>query len=105
MSDKTVEVTDSDGAVVISITTRRGYRWSGDKECKHTQVTCDPEFAELTCVQCQRRLNPIEWVISLADRWAEVQHMYNAYREEYARLELRRRVKCDKCGEMTKVNA
>ncbi len=101
---RTVDVPGEDGGIVISITTRRGYRWRG-AECQHAQVLIDPQFSELECQTCQRKLNPIEWLSWLAQNWSDVQQMYQAARQEQARLPIRRRVKCDHCGSMARVTA
>jgi hypothetical protein len=97
MSGDTFDLPDEHGAVVISIETARRWR-RREPECAHARVAVDPQYAELTCRDCQRKLNPIAWVASLAERWSAVQRMYRAAREEQARLELKRRAKCEHCG-------
>jgi len=93
----TVDIADEGGAIVISITTASRYRRRGD-DCKHERVTIDAQYSEIVCDACQRRLNPIEWLAKLADRWKELQRLYRSVKNEQAQLAMKRRAKCTGCG-------
>lgn len=59
-------------------------------KCEHLHVTIDDDYAELTCDDCERRLNPMKYLRRLADRW-EYWERQNAdlqakFAEEHDRL-------------------
>jgi hypothetical protein len=101
--DMIVNLVDEAGAAVVSIEVLRERRILRDKKktCPHNEVEADPSFADLTCKACERRINPIEWLVGLADKWAHVQRLYRRLREQAGRLEFRKRAKCRHCGKFT----
>jgi hypothetical protein len=74
-------------------------------DCQHlfVQYWVSPSEAEVTCGKCGTKLNPM-WVLgqlATSDRrYAEQQ---KAAKAAQARLDERRRAKCQHCGKMTRV--
>jgi hypothetical protein len=76
-------------------------RWSG---CPHKRAVVDPKLAELTCADCNAKLNPVEFLVMLANQsnaWD-----FELKRIETARAELaaRKVCRCTRCGQMTPVD-
>jgi hypothetical protein len=71
--------------------------------CKHAHVQVDRALAELTCLDCKERLNPIEYIARVAERltgWEYERQQIKKAREQYAE---RKQCRCTKCGEMTEI--
>jgi len=74
-------------------------RWR--KECEHHRVTLDVALNVVTCRDCKKELNPIQFMV---DHMAELNQIndrivqLNKAKEEYDK---RVRVKCRHCGKMT----
>lgn len=92
-------------SVVISIETYRASRYVRKLEgkCPHTNVFIDPSLAHVTCKQCNKELNPIEYLCLLAEHWHRVQDMINRYEQMKKYTDSRARVKCRKCGTFTNI--
>lgn len=91
------EITEADGAVVISIeVARRRYH---QEECKHVRTVADEELAQLHCRDCKKEISPIWWIIRLADHWSKVEANRRTAIHEQERAQARTRMKCGKCGE------
>ncbi len=86
-----------DGPIVKSPAFRPG-------QCKHPRVEVDPELAEVTCITCKAKLNPI-WVLQqyavedwrLWDRWVSLRALCKL-------LETRQRTECTHCGKQTRIS-
>ena len=100
-----VDVTDPSGAVVISIAELREARRistpPSPPECQHARIGYRELEAEVICRDCQTRLNPVAWIAWAGKRWWHIQRQYRAMKLESDRLDLRRRVVCRKCGDVT----
>lgn len=72
-------------------------------DCKHMRVAIDPELAELTCRDCQQKLNPIQYITRIAQQFSTWEHERERIREARAQLAERKQCRCTKCGEMTEV--
>lgn len=73
------------------------------KKCKHAHVQVDRKLAELTCLDCKERLNPIEYIAWVAEGiagWEYERQQIKKAREQYAE---RKTCRCTKCGEMTEI--
>lgn len=94
-----IDLTNEDGATVVSIEVLRRQRYATSGRCRHGRVQTDEEAAELLCRDCGLRLNPVSWIAGLAESWREVSRLWDGYRAERERLEQRQRVRCRACGE------
>lgn len=106
-----IELGDEKGKPVISLTVVRSRSVAAMQRCEHWQVEVDTRLAELTCQDCKARLNPVEWIARLAERWhvVEQQHEFwnrarvqaEAIREA---LEKKARTRCQHCQRVTRVS-
>jgi hypothetical protein len=71
--------------------------------CKHLRVEVDPELAELTCRDCKVKLNPIQYIVSIAQQFVRWEYEYERIKVARAQLAERKQCRCTKCGEMTEV--
>lgn len=71
--------------------------------CQHRRAIVDEKLAELTCADCKEKLNPIKFLVTMANQlttWEYSQkQMANARKE----LEERKKCRCTKCGEWTEI--
>lgn len=72
-------------------------------DCQHRRAVVDPKLAELTCADCNAKLNPIQFLVSMAGQltiWENAQKDIATARKE---LDERKRIRCTKCGEWTEI--
>jgi hypothetical protein len=96
-----VELTDSDGAMVLSLEVYR--RRYASEERKHRRVRADEELSDLLCLDCKARVSPIAYIVRVADSWRHTEANRRAAIHEQERAQLRSRVRCHKCGEMASI--
>lgn len=73
------------------------------KRCRHAHVQVDRKLAELTCLDCKERLNPIEYIAWVAEGiagWEYERQQIKKAREQYAEI---KKCRCTKCGEWTEI--
>jgi len=76
---------------------KRGFK------CRHSKFLVDPQLAYVECGFCGEQLNPM-WVVGqLCDREALANRKVRALEEVAKRAEAKNRCKCEKCGEMTRI--
>lgn len=71
--------------------------------CRHQRAIVDPALAELTCADCSAKLNPIQFLVGLANMensWKYQQESIAAARRALAE---RKKCRCTKCGEWTEI--
>ncbi|MDH0342126.1 hypothetical protein [Chromobacterium haemolyticum] len=72
-------------------------------QCRHLNVRVNEDLAEVTCRDCEAKLNPI-WVLS---RMAKEETKWAFRRSEFIKtreaLAQRSRCKCQHCGQMTRI--
>jgi len=95
-----VDITDNEGAIVVSIDVLRGYRARAlaKDRCQHKRVLIDEMEAWFTCRDCDAKVNPVQWVMRLTEDWRHFVDTAKSARHEQARLDLRRWAVC-RCGE------
>lgn len=98
-----VELPDSAGENVISISVVRKTRFSRD--CRHRQVEVDPVLAEVECKSCGKNVNPIEWIAMMAEEWDRVKELYRLHKDAADVWEEKQRTQCQFCKRITPVNA
>jgi hypothetical protein len=70
----------------------------------HHGFTVDDQLAEVTCVGCGEKLNPM-WVLGeLARRENRYHELHARYHDELKRLADRSRTKCEHCDQMTRIS-
>jgi hypothetical protein len=75
-------------------------RWSG---CQHVRAIVDEKLAELTCADCQAKLNPIQFLAMLANQSTRWDWELDRIVKARAALEERKFCRCKRCGEMTPI--
>lgn len=89
-----VRLKDTEQIVVVAD------RYAG---CQHGRAIVDEKLAELTCADCGAKLNPIEFIVGLANRERLFKHREESIAAARAALEERRKCRCIKCGEWTPI--
>ena len=102
MTGTRVEITGMDGSKVISIEVARHRKLKDG--CKHIRVEVDRSLSTLTCLDCGREVNPVEYVAYLAEEWKRIEYMMKQYKDLEANHRERTRTKCMHCGKMTPVS-
>lgn len=69
--------------------------------CQHWRAVVDQKLAELTCADCQAKLNPIEFLANMCKQLSTWDYAQQQIAKARAELEERKRCRCTKCGEMT----
>lgn len=72
-------------------------------KCRHNRIWIDTSLATLTCKDCEKALNPVEWVAMLTEHWAEIKRMGDAYLAAKTDFEDVSKCKCRHCGKMTPI--
>jgi hypothetical protein len=72
-------------------------------DCKHIRVEVDPELMELTCRDCKLKLNPIQYIVRVAQQFVSWEYERDRIKLARAQLEERKQCRCTKCGQMTEV--
>lgn len=76
-------------------------------ECHHVHTEVDPELLELRCRDCRAMLNPITFIVRIAEVWRlrDEQHQRSLKALEANRRDLdqRRRCRCEYCGRTTTI--
>ena len=71
--------------------------------CQHGRAIIDEKLAELTCADCGVKLNPLKFLVYMANQEA----MWKSRKESMAdlrrQLDERKRCRCTKCGEWTEI--
>ena len=78
------------------------YSYAG---CQHTRAVVDEKLNELECADCHQKLNPIQFLVTMANqltRWDEEARTIKKARELLAE---RKRCRCLNCGDWTDIKA
>jgi hypothetical protein len=105
-----LKVTIDDNVTVLPVAPRKNL---GDERvfttvplttCWHKRYIVDDKAAEVTCVDCKEKLNPM-WVLQqLCNAEHRYHELHARYHDELKRLGERSRTKCQHCGEMTRIS-
>lgn len=71
--------------------------------CQHRRAIVDERLAELTCADCQERLNPIQFLVTIYHRLRLFEREKQSIAAARAELERRKRCRCTQCGEWTEI--
>jgi len=71
--------------------------------CEHNSILVDADLWEIECAECHEKLNPIEYLIKLAQNERLVKMEATMIREQIKQLSNRVRTKCQHCGKMTRI--
>jgi hypothetical protein len=100
-----INLPDEEGNPVISLEIYRESRNARrrDDKCAHDSVEVDASLNVLSCKSCGKDLNPIEWILALADDWHHYAYLVKQYKELKEYYDKRKRAKCIHCGKMTPI--
>ena len=100
-----VNLDDVDGNNVVSIETFRESQKEREwkKKCNHSSVIVDRSLTFIECKTCGKQLNPVEWILELADHWEHVRRRTEDLRNAIAEYDKRKRFKCRHCGQFSPV--
>lgn len=73
------------------------------EKCPHNRVFIDPMLTKLACKDCEKDLNPVEWLAQAAQHWQYIQRLYDDYDRAKTEFEEASKYKCRHCGKMTPV--
>lgn len=71
--------------------------------CQHNRTQIDITKAELTCLDCQEKLNPIWFIQRLTTEEGRVYQRLRLMRAEIESLKERSKVKCEHCKKLTSI--
>lgn len=86
---------------VISLTAVRNKYRPG--KCQHKNMTVDEDLNEVTCDDCDAKLNPVAVLMRFATEESRWQREGERLRELHKELDARVRCKCQHCGQMTRI--
>lgn len=73
------------------------------RRCQHNKFIVDEQLGEVECGICGDKLNPI-WVLRhLCGEEARYYQRLSFLREEAEKAKAKNRCKCEKCGQMTRI--
>lgn len=68
--------------------------------CKHENILVDKELWQLECADCGELLDPIAYIIRLAEMEGDVEIKYDYLLKKVNDLQERTRFKCKYCGKV-----
>jgi hypothetical protein len=71
--------------------------------CQHRRAIVDSKLAELTCADCNAKMNPIQFLVGLATQERLYEQQQQGIAAARAELNERKRCRCTKCGEVTEI--
>lgn len=71
--------------------------------CQHLRAEVDAQLAELTCADCGVKLNPITFLVTLANKLTTWEYEASRIAKVRAEADERKRCRCTKCGEWTEI--
>lgn len=71
--------------------------------CPHVRATVNEKLADLTCSDCGVKLNPIQFLVTLANKLTMWDYQASQIKKVRAELDERKRCRCTKCGEWTEI--
>lgn len=95
----------AEGAEVISLTLIRESRFGRrfTKRCAHSNVQVDTTLADLLCLNCNEKLNAVQWVADMIEEWHRITDLTRRNREAAANYEAKKRCRCQHCQKITNV--
>ena len=78
------------------------------QKCQHWKVEIDETAMEITCRDCNTKLNPVAWIIAhytyIARSSDRLTEQKRKLQEDEAELKRRSRTRCTHCGKQTGIN-
>lgn len=71
--------------------------------CRHERAIVDDRLVELECADCHVKLNPIEFLVTLARHETQWGWQLEQLAKAHQAFAERRRCRCTKCGEWTEI--
>ncbi len=71
--------------------------------CQHRRAVVDQKLAELECADCGAKLNPIQFLVTMANQLTSWEYSLEQLKKARAELDERKRCRCTKCGEWTEI--
>lgn len=71
--------------------------------CQHLRAIVDEKLAELTCADCKEKLNPIQFLVTMAGQLTQWEWAKESLAKARAEMDERKRCRCTKCGEWTEI--
>lgn len=71
--------------------------------CQHRRAVVDQKLAELECADCGAKLNPIQFLVTMANQLTTWEYAQQSVAKARKELEERKRCRCTKCGEWTEI--
>lgn len=71
--------------------------------CQHRRAIVDAKLAELTCADCKEKLNPIQFLVTMAGQLTQWEFAQQSLAKARAEMDERKRCRCTKCGEWTEI--
>lgn len=71
--------------------------------CQHKRAIVDEKLAELTCADCNEKLNPIKFLAYMAGTLTQWNYAQQSLAKARAEMDERKRCRCTKCGEWTEI--
>jgi Zn finger protein HypA/HybF involved in hydrogenase expression len=72
--------------------------------CQHTRFIINAKLAQVTCEDCQERLDPMQVLVTLSRGETKYHELHARYQDEMRRLGERSRTKCEHCDKMTRIS-
>lgn len=74
-------------------------------DCQHRHVEVDEKLAEVTCVDCKAKLNPVAVLMRFAQDDSLLERRWRELQAQVELLRGRTRCKCDHCGKITPIRS
>jgi hypothetical protein len=71
--------------------------------CQHLNALVDEKLAELECADCGAKLNPISFLMTMANQLTTWEYAKQSLAKARAEMDERKRCRCTKCGEWTEI--
>lgn len=71
--------------------------------CQHRRAIVDQKLAELECADCGAKLNPIQFLVTMANQLTTWEYSQQQIAKARKELEERKKCRCTKCGEWTEI--
>lgn len=73
-------------------------------KCRHTRFIIDKALAQVTCKDCNEKIDPMYALVQLANQETKYHQLHERYADEMKRLGNRQKTKCQHCGGMTRIS-
>lgn len=73
-------------------------------KCRHTRFVIDKALAQITCKDCNEKIDPMYALVQLANSETKYHELHARYHDEITRLGTRQKTKCQHCKKMTRIS-